>query len=186
MGSRLITEQTNKKSKSQFVEYVFSLLSIKIALILNKITNMKYLLALLLAITLLACGGEQSQDAQTTVEDSTETTDASDNTIHPTDISSSSLEEKMKEFSDVKSKLMGLENIPENAKADIAAALNLMDAMERQVANWEEKMKEYEAHPTLADPTDSTYIRALDQGRFLQKQIEQSIRMANGQLARVK
>ena len=87
---------------------------------------------------------------------------------------------------DAKSDLMGVENIPEEAKADIEATLNLMDAMEMQVVNWQEKMKEFEAHPVLADPTDSTYIRAIDQGKFLKSQLEQGVKMAKRQLARVK
>ncbi|MEM9885480.1 MAG: hypothetical protein AAF849_06275 [Bacteroidota bacterium] len=153
---------------------------------------MKYLLIFITSIVLFACNSDQSQ-SETVNENAASDTIATrqESIAKARPIDDRSIEEKMQEVAQLKSKLIALENVPIEAKADIEAAINLMENMEGQVAAWEESMQEFEL--TQADKTapDTSALRiaynqAVEREKFLSKQLGQVIRMSKRQLARVK
>lgn len=157
-----------------------------------------------------ACGGEEK--ATTAAADNTSSdTAAATNTAKKMDVSAIDIsgitspeklheavvqqlervKPKVEEMNSLGRELNAIENVPAEAKADVQAAIQLLEQAGGQVAKWEETVNAFADMNKVKETMDSTTImtrltKEMERGQFVEKQMKQLIAMGKGQLNRIK
>ncbi|MEM8524553.1 MAG: hypothetical protein AAGG68_07910 [Bacteroidota bacterium] len=141
---------------------------------------------------LVACGGESVSSSET--EDATAKMEVNSDLPKEEQLykqvlaAHDEIMPKMADINRLKKELKALESVPAKGKADVDAAINLLENMDNQMSSWMDKLGGYSDMAALKAETDTETIisrleREMEHGKFLKKQIEQMIKMGEHQMS---
>ncbi|MEM6700428.1 MAG: hypothetical protein AAF599_18635 [Bacteroidota bacterium] len=150
-----------------------------------------FFIALMASLFLVACGGETTNTAAT---EAAQTDMGVDNSLPKEEQLYKQVLDyhdkimpKMADINRIKRELTALENVPQQGKADVDAAINLLESVDSRMSNWMDKLGAFsDMNGLRAEADTSVIIRQLntemERGKALDKQIDQLIKMGERQL----
>jgi len=154
-----------------------------------------FFIALLMSFFLTACGSEDTNTAATnaTEDDTTAKVEVDSDLPKEEQLYKQALAyhdevmPKMADINRIKRELEALESVPAKGKADVEAAINLLENVDSKMSSWMDKLGTFSDMNRLRAEADTSIIirqlnSEIERGKFLDQQIDQLIKMGEHQL----